>query len=87
MEKQDKMIQAEINKHVDKITFTVTKDTIQVLLHAMALALNNEFDFGSTRIQRVIDRTKLQFECIHAGTITADDLMAFCKEKGIKIEF
>ena len=61
--------------------------TFEIVMRIMAIAINAEEGWGTKRTQRLIDRIMLQFECITSGTLSASDLIQFCNEKNLNVEF
>ena len=60
--------------------------TTSCLSAAFIIALHDQYGFGIKRLENVLDKVKLQFECIDAGTVTVEDLVAWCLDYGIKVD-
>jgi hypothetical protein len=76
----------EYKKKIAQSRHEATKEAIKVMTAIMAISLNNEFDFGTKRIQKLIDRMSNQFACILDGTVSVEDILDWCKENNIKVE-
>lgn len=51
------------------------------------LAIRDEFEFGSKRLERIVDKTKTMFDAIETDHISLDDIRQTIKEEtGISIE-
>ena len=61
------------------------KQTLRLFIGVLALSLNNEFAFGQTRINRLVERMNRELECINAGTLSKDDVENWCRENNIKL--
>lgn len=75
-----------VKKHLKPTINETMLTTFEVIIRIMALALNSQEGWGKVRIQRLIDRIMLQFDCICAGTLTGTDIVEFCKEKNINVD-
>lgn len=49
------------------------------------ISLHDTYNFKRKRIQRVLDKAMIQFECIDVGTVTLEDLTDWVKDE-LKIE-
>ena len=74
----------DIRKETEKTIQETQKKTIKSMILVFVMALNNELGFGSVRINRVIERASLQFQCLESGELSQDDLENWCKENDIK---
>ena len=75
----------EYKKTLEEIQFKATREAVRVMTATMAMALNNEYGFGTKRVQRTIDRMRLQFECISSNTLSTEDLLDWCESKNIQL--
>ena len=79
-------VYAELEKKAKQISEIATKETVSVMTALFVYSLNIELGFGQKRIEQVLDRVKLQFECITAGTLSGDDIFDYLKSKKIRCE-
>ena len=56
------------------------------LLAAFAISLNDEFEFSTKRVNRVLDSTRAKFADIISNHLTLDDVEDWCHEKNIVLE-
>ena len=75
----------EYMKTLEERHYRATKEAVQVMTAIMAISLNNEYGFSTKRIQRLIDRMRLQFERIAEKTLEPEDLMKWCEEHNIEL--
>ena len=74
----------DIRKETEKTIQETQKKTIKSMILVFVMALNNELDFGTKRINRVIERASLQFQCLESGELLESDLENWCEENNIK---
>ena len=74
----------DIRKEIEKTIQATQKKTIKSMILVFAMSLNNELNFGTKLINRVIERASLQFQCIQSGELSQNDLEIWCKENDIK---
>lgn len=79
-------LQQELSTLSKAVKEETIKQTIELVTGTMALALNNEFQFGATRINRLISRINTELECIHEGHLSRDDVQNWCKDNDINLE-
>ncbi len=70
---------------IDKIKLDLTKELVTKITAALVISLHDTYNFKRKRIQRVLDKAMIQFECIDAGTVTLEDLTDWVKDE-LKIE-
>lgn len=71
---------------VKALKINAMKITTDVILGSMAIALNDEYSFGTARINKLIDRISRQLECISQGHVTLQDILQWCEDKDINIK-
>lgn len=62
------------------------RTNMYVTLCIMSLALHNELGLGKHRLERVLQRYKLQLECINkqeVSGLTGQDILDWCQSIGI----
>jgi hypothetical protein len=75
-----------VKKHLKPTIDQTMLITFEVVMRILALSINSQEGWGKKRIQKLIDRIMLQFDCITAGTLTGADIAEFCREKDINVE-
>lgn len=86
-EKMKKIVDATIEARKFDIEQKMMKSSFITMNTFYALVLNSEFGFGTERINRVIERVKLQIDCLRDEKITGltpKDIQEWCDEKKIK---
>lgn len=85
----EEKLQEVINKELEEIKNTVkaetVRQTVDLVMGVMVLAINNEFNFGHVRINRLIERINKQLECLNEGDLTREDIDKWCRENKIKL--
>ena len=79
-------LQAIIMEDLRKAQHDAMNYAVKGLTAAFVISLHDEFEFGPKRLQRLLDKANLQFECIDAGTVTVEDLIEWCKDYGVNIK-
>ena len=74
----------EFQKMLDQRSHEDIKGTIETMCAIMAISLNSEFGFGTARINKLVERMRLQFQCIENDTIKISDIIHWCNENKIK---
>lgn len=81
-----KLIESMIEDHITKAKQESVEITTRSLSAAFIISLADEFQFGPTRLQRLIDRVVDQYDCMLDGTVTTSDIEDWCKTKGYDYE-
>lgn len=68
-------------KDVDEAVDKIKSKTIQTVLCMATMALRDEFDFGTQRLQRFVERFNLKCECLSQGYIDWDDIITTLSEE------
>lgn len=91
LEKPRMIPENELVNHVKKYLKPTIDDTIistfEIIMRLMAISINAEEGWGTKRTQRLIDRIMLQFDCIISGTLSGKEVIQYCNEKNINVEF
>jgi hypothetical protein len=75
----------QIDKAIEGIKRNATYGAVKVMSAVMAISLNDEYGFGTTRIQKLLDRMKSQLECIERNTVDINDIYKWCDDKAIRL--
>jgi hypothetical protein len=70
----------------DELKAETIKQTVDLVTSVMAVSLNAEFQFGASRINRLIARINRDMSCVQSGHLSRDDIKTWCKDNGIKQE-
>jgi len=85
IERIHKTVENDVQTMLDEAKLTSTKQACEVMTSVFAMALNNEYGFGTQRINKLIQRVRLQLECISGGLVTAADIRHWCFENKINL--
>lgn len=76
----------EAEKRIEEERKMAQAFAVETLIHAAALAMNDEFEFGTKRIQRFISRLEGLMQDFVGERLTLDDIKHWCEEKKIVID-
>jgi hypothetical protein len=75
----------EIDRAIEGIKRHTTYGAVKVMSAVMAISLNDEYGFGTNRIQKLLDKMKSQLECIEHNTVNINDIYTWCENKNIRL--
>lgn len=85
VERIQKTVKNNVLDMLESTKKSTTKAACDIMTCVFAIALNNEYGFGTTRINRILSRVKLQLECINDGHLSAGDIKRWCEENKINL--
>jgi hypothetical protein len=62
----------------------IKKEAVHQTMNIIAFALNNEFNFGKKRINKLMDRVKFDMEAIDSGHLDMQDILDTVKNEILK---
>lgn len=75
----------QLDEAIEQIKINATFGAVKVITAIMAISLNDEYNFGTTRIQKLIERMRSQLECVQQETVDINDIYKWCDDKAIKL--
>lgn len=75
----------QLDEAIEQIKINATFGAVKVITAIMAISLNDEYNFGTTRIQKLIERMRSQLECVQQETVDIKDIYKWCDDKAIKL--
>jgi len=76
-----------LQKYMEDLKLENIKSTLKLLFPIIALSLHDKFGFGEKRINKIIDKIKLQFDCINSNHLSFEDLKNECEKFNIKFDW
>lgn len=76
-----------LQKYIEDLKVENIKHTLKLLFPMIALSLHDEFGFGEKRVNKILDKIKLQFDCINSKHVTFEDLKNECEKFNIKFDW
>lgn len=80
------LIDKGVEERVKQVRDTTLSMAITSISSAFTISLHDEYGFGPQRLQNLISKVQLQFECIEAGTVTLEEMLQWCLEYGVDIK-
>ncbi len=68
---------------IDKAKDQAVDEALMKITYMIAQTLNDEFDFGSKRINRFLQRLFYKADCVVEGLVSIDDIKKWCEENKI----
>jgi len=74
------IIEKHVQKEIDTIYESASRATAKTMFQVIAIALHNEFNFGTSRIRRAINRMNYQYDCMAHDTLKQEDVNQMLRE-------
>ena len=72
-----------IMEELETIKKQATIAAIDSLMGSVLISLHDTFGFGTSRLNKFIDKLNTQYNCIEEGTVSLEDFNEWAKDKGI----
>lgn len=79
-------VKQEFKKELEFAKRVAIEQAVNACTAAFLMTISDEFEFGNKRLTRILEGVNKNFECILAGYVTIEDIMNWCKEKGLPFE-
>lgn len=60
---------------------------IKSMAAVVAISLHDKFGWGKDRINKLLAYAGNQYACCNKGTVNIDDIMQWCREYGVEIDW
>jgi hypothetical protein len=73
-------IAKEMVQTIEKERMQATTKTVDLMLAIITIAMHDCLGFRKKRLNKLLLKIQSQFECIEAGTVSADELLALSEQ-------